>query len=331
MPPRDVRTTSEPTRSVRRRRAGLSIGLSVALSLALSLAAAAPAGAAPHYLGSARSSVVNGTLINVPASPAPVDASYAGCIGSACYDMVVRAGAGTVEAQARSRGPSASLGIATVETVAEAFGFGQMTLTADTPGLPALVPVSVTMRLQGAFDVDIDALTSAWSRLRLFLSAGTSSALLTEYAPGHDTPPDTTSYNLVRSGPDTVTASLVLPLGTFNFSMLLTVDEQAFTQFGTYDVTSRAAASFIEGAQVFTLPDGYHLSSTDFAITDNRYCPRGCAATEIPEPMPAGLVVLGVVVIAVARRRAAPGRPRGHRLSRQEDACHRRTSCVSAT
>lgn len=298
MPPRDVRTPDRPARPARRRLAGLALGLL--------LAAAAPAGSAPLYLGSARSSAVGGTLIDVPASPAPVDASYAGCIGNACYDMVVRAGMGAVEAQARSRGPSASLGIATVETVAEALGFGQMTLTADTPGLPALVPVTLTMRLQSAFDVDIDALTSAWSRLRLFLSAGTSSALLTEYAPGYDTPPDTTGYNLVRSGPDTVTASLVLPVGTFNVSMLLTVDEHAFTQFGTYDVTSHASASFIEGAQVFTLPAGYHLSSADFGITDNRYCPRGCAATEIPEPTPAGLVALGVVIAIVRRRAAAP-------------------------
>lgn len=271
---------------------------------------ASAAQAVPLYLGSARSSAVSGPLISVPASVVPVDESYAGCIGNACYDMAVHADIDRLEAQARSRGPYVFQNIATVETLAEAFAFGRMTLTADFPGAPALVPVNVTLRLQGDYAVDLSGLTSGWARMRLALGAGTSSAQLSEHAPGQ-APPETPTFNFVRTGPDTVVASLVLPLGDFNWSTLLTVDEHVFTQLGSYDASSHFSVSFIEGPPVFTLPAGYHLWSTDFGIEDNRFCPIGCSAV-VPEPSTIALLALAWAWGSVGtrrRRRRRPGCP----------------------
>lgn len=269
------------------------------LFAAVALTAAFGAAAVPLY--SARSaSAQYGLLIDVPQRQPAIDASFAQCLGSVCFDNQVRVGREGLAS--RTRVDPAWTNIHSVDAFTEAIVQGRMTLEAPPFTVPAPVPTEVSFRLSGSNLLDVDASSTAYAGMRLSVVAGSSSASLTEYEAVRRQPPVGGSYAMWRSGPDTVTASLTVPVGTFDFWLVLSTMATASTQLGQYDVEADYSLSFIPGQPVFTLPAGYTLSSSDFDIVDNHWCASGCATAPVPEPSGGWLGLGGLAAIAWRRR-----------------------------
>jgi hypothetical protein len=186
---------------------------------------------------------------------------------------------------------------------AGARGSGLVLITADVPGGPSFIDLTLNLRLVGQANLTAmqDAMAHGGFEVRVTVP-GDDANLVESAAVGMGAPaPTQTGQNLWRSGTDGLVAALHLPVGQA-FSMGLILFANGGSQgAGVAMVSSDYTLGLFEASAVFDLPAGYSAWSDDWGIQDNRWCPGGCAA--VPEPSPWLLLIAGLGAVRGRIRR----------------------------
>ena len=270
-------------------------------ALAAGLLAASAAEATVNY--SAHSATGWQSLYQVTDSESGFERSVQFCdFGGVCYDSTARAGQDglflrqTLDFAAPGNGVFGLIG-SSVSAV------GTMALQ-TTSGGASWVDGLMTLRLHGSNLAQLDQTSfdaEILARLRLTAFIGDRRFAFTESDQVNSSWPATYSDRMWRSGADTVSAWVTLPVGSFAFALVLEADGvgRSYGSVGFFGVTGYEAGFFAD-RPLFELPAGYSVSSTDFGIINNQWCQGPCAP--VPEPATWLLLPLGLLGLAWRRR-----------------------------